>query len=341
MNFIINNKFKNKPDLLPYIFLCIIPVLIVYGFFPKSEDARLLRYVLYLLTFSVTAVITYYSLTEFIYSKYICFLFSFTYSFMSWHFFYYNQLILCFYGLLPYAVKCMIKFTLDLDVPDFKTIPGLLIVEIFLIVFQPMWGIVIFTVFFVFALYRVINRKKINKWYIFVIFLPALSFVTKGFKAEPYTGIKLAELFIPLENGYVGLLSKIYSFFDANLVQYKVFHIKLSNYSHLGIVLALSLIYSVIDFVFLKEEDDILNFCNIMIVCLLFFFLFRGITAIIYCGYRAVNFESFIMVIAFLLCITAGKLLEKIKASSNKLVFYGFSGIVFFISILSCIPKCI
>ena len=243
MNFIPNNKLK-KSDFLPYIFLCIIPVLIVWVLFPKLADSSWFHYLLYLLTFPVTAVIAYFSLTEFVYSKYICFLFSLTYSFMSWHFFYYNQLVLCFYGLLPYAVKCIIKFTLDLDVPDFKTIQGLLIVEIFLIVFQPMWGIVIFTVFFVFTLYRIINRKKINKWHILITFLPALSAVTSGFKAMTYTGIKLAELFIPLENGYVGLLSKIYSFFDANLVQYKVFHIKLSNYSHLGIVLALSLIYS-------------------------------------------------------------------------------------------------
>ena len=54
---------------------------------------------------------------------------------------------------------------------------------------------------------------------------------------------------------------------------------------------------------------------------------------------RCSNYEIFIMVIAFLLCITGGKALEKMKGSSNKLLFYGFSGIIFFISILGCIPK--
>ena len=340
MNFIINNKISKKSDLFPYIFLFIISVLMVGVFFTKPTDSSWLHYLLFLLTFSVTAIITFSSLIEFISSKYVCFLFSLTYSFMSYHFLQYNHVFLCFYGLLPYAITYLLKFTLDLCVLNLKNILGLLIVDIFLIVVQPKWGIVIFIISVVFALYRIINQKKIGKWYILVMLLTAFSFITNGLTPEPYTGIKLAELFIPLENGYINGFSKIYSYFDKHLVQYEIFHIKLQNYSHLGIVLSLSLIHSLFKFFFLKEDDDVVNFCNIMVVGLLFVFLFRGITAIIYCGYKAfANFEIFIMIIAFLLCITGGKALEKMKGSSNKLLFYGFSGIIFFISILGCIPK--
>lgn len=338
MNFIINNKL-NRSDLLSYIFLFIIPVLIVCALFSKPADSSWFHYLLYLMSFSATAVITYFSLTEFVSSKYICCLFSLAYSFMSWHFLKYNQPFLCFYGLLPYAITVLLKFTLDFNIPNFQNSIGLLIVDIFLVFVQPMWGVVVFIVSVIFALYKIINKKKIDKWYIFATILSALSFVTNGLKPEPYTGIKLVELFIPLENGYIDVFSKIYSYFDTHLVQYEICHIELQNYSHLGIVLSLSLIYSVFDFLFLKEDDDTVNFCNIMIVCFLFFFLFRGITAILYCGYMAVNFESFIMVIAFLLCIVGGKFLEKITVKTNSVLFYGVSGIFFFISIILCIPK--
>lgn len=343
MNFIINNKLLKKSDTFLYIFLIIsIPVLMVCIFFPKPAGSSYLHYLLFLLTFPITALITFFSLIEFISSKYICFVFSLTYSFMTWHFLHYNQVVLCFYGLLPYATTCLLKFTLDLCVPNLKNILGLLIVDIFLIIFQAKWGIVIFIVSVVFALYRIINQKKLDKWYVLVMILPAFSFITNGLAREPYTGIKLAELFIPLENGYINVFSNIYSYFDTRLVQYKVCYIKLQNYGHLGILLSLSLIHSVIKFFFLNEDDDLVNFCNIMIVSLLFFFLFRGITAIIYYEYKAfANFETFIMIIAFFLCITGGKALEKIKNSSNKMLFYGLSGIIFFVSILGCIPKTI
>lgn len=341
MNFIISNKYLKRTKLLVYIFLFVIPVLLAFILFPKPTASGIVYYLFFLLTFSVTAIITYYSLNEFVSSIYVCLLFSITYSCMSWHFLKYNQFFLGFYGFLPYTTTCMIRFTLDLDVPDFKKILILLIVEVFLIIFQPMWGIVVFTISVVFTLYRIINRKKLNKWYILITVLPALSFITNGFDAEPYTGIKLVELFIPLENSYIDVFSKIYSYFDTHLIQYEVFHIKLYNYAHLGIVLSISLIWAIIDFLFLKEKDDLVDFCNIMIVTLLFIFLFWGITVILYYGDRAVNYESFIMVIAFFLCITGGKFLEKIQVSVNKLLFYGLTGILFLISIISCVPTTI
>ena len=331
MNFTRTNKMR-KSVLLPYVLLVIISVLIVFFLFPKPVDSGLLRYLLFVFTFPVTAVITYFSLIEVVSSKYICFLFSITYSFLPWHFLKYNNLSVGFYGLLPYATTGLIMLTLDFHVPDFKNTFCLIIVDIILIFFQPMWGIVIFTVSVIFALYRIINRKKLNKWYILVCILPVISFVTNGAHFESYRGIGLVELFIPLENGLIKIFSNVYSYFIENLND------KLYNYSYLGIVLSLSLLYSFVNFFFLTEEDSIVNFCNIMIVFLLFFFLFRGLTAIIYYKYRSVNFESFIMIIAFLLCITGSRVLEKIKVHTNKFVFYGVSALVFFFNILSCIP---
>jgi len=330
------NCFQNKKSFIIYSVFCILlPLVAVPVLFPVRPHI----YYMFLATFSITALLTFISLKSFIASDYICFLFALTYTFMSWHFLYAESPALCFCGFLPLVLCSLIKITLKDAVVPFKDILVCLFSEVFLMVFQPKWGIVVFIVSVFCFIYRVINKFPVNKYYLIVVFVSGLSFLANGFISETYTGLKLVELFIPLKNARFGFLSGIYDYIDARMTQYETCHITLLNYSHLGLVLSISLVVMIFKFFFLKEDDELCHFCSVLVFALFFFFLYRGITSIVYYEYKAfANYEMFIMVISFLLCITGGRQLEKLQTRCNKYVFYGFSGLLFFVSILAGIP---